>query len=94
MDSCSYHLPVLDFSKVFTFLESDNKSTTYEIPPPYLDELFQIKPQIDNGTTNTTTYTPAATTTRTKCSGAKLVLDRYTFMKKRDLKNRWYNKQI
>ena len=89
MDDCSNQLPVLDSSTVFTFLESEDRRTTDEVALPSLDELFQLKPTTDNGTTttSTTTSTPTPTTTMTQRGGAKLVLDGYTYMKKRDLKN-------
>ena len=88
MDDCSNQLPVLDSSKVFTFLQSEDRRTTYEVALPSLDELFQLKPTTDNGTTttSTTTSTPTPTTTMTRRGGAKLVLDGYTYMNKRDLK--------
>ena len=83
MDDCSNQLPVLDSSTVFTFLESEDRRTTYEVALPSLDELFQLKPTTDNGTTttSTTTSTPTPTTTMTQRGGAKLVLDGYTYMR-------------
>ena len=89
MDDCSNQLPVLDSSTVFTFLKSEDRRTIYEVALPSLDELFQLKPTTDNETTttSTTTSTPTPTTTMTQRGGAKLVLDGYTYMKKRDLKN-------
>jgi hypothetical protein len=89
MDECSNQLPVLDSSTVFTLLESDDRRTTYVVALPSLDELFQLKPTTDDGTTttSTTTSTPTATTTMTQRGGGKLVLDGYTYMKKRDLQN-------
>ena len=85
----SNQLPVLDSSTVFTFLESEDRRTTYEVALPSLEELFQLEPTTDNGTetTSTTPSLPTPTTTKTKRGGAKLVLDGYTYMKKRDLKN-------
>jgi hypothetical protein len=61
-----------------------------EVVLPSLDELFQLQPTTDNGTstTSTTTSTPTPTTTMTQRGGAKLVLDGYTYMRKRDLKKR------
>jgi hypothetical protein len=45
MDDCNNQLPVLDSSTCFTFLESEDRSTTYEVALPSLDELFQIEPK-------------------------------------------------
>ena len=58
-----------------------------EVALPSLDELFQLKPTTDNGTTTTSTTksTPNPTTTMAQRGGAKLVLDGYTYMKKRGL---------
>jgi hypothetical protein len=69
-------------------LESEDKRTIYEVALPSLDELIQLKPTTDNGTTttSTTTSTPTPTTTMMQRGAAKLVLDGYTYMKKRDLK--------
>jgi hypothetical protein len=87
MADCSNPLPALDSSTVFAFLEPEDRRTTYGVALPSLDELFQLKPTTYNGTTttSTTTSTPTPTTTMTQRGGAKLVLDGYTNMKKRDL---------
>ena len=83
IDDCSNQQPVLDSSTVFTFLESEDRRTTCEVVFPSLDELFQLQPTTDNGTTttSTTTSTPTPTTTMTQRGGAKLVLDGYTYMR-------------
>jgi hypothetical protein len=80
MDDCSNQLPVLDSSTVFTFLESEDRRTTDEVALPSLDELFQLNP-----TGTTSTPTPTTWTTMMQRGGAKLVLNGYTYMKKRDL---------
>ena len=81
--------PSFRFLDIFHLPGVWNRRTTYEVALPSLDLLFQLKPTTDNGTTttSTTTSTPTSTTTMTQRGGAKLVLDGYTYMKKRDLEN-------
>ena len=87
MDNYDQQLPVLDASTVLRFLQTETSdNTTYEVTLPSLDELFDLQTHQTSAPLPDTAYsTPIAT--RTQRGAPKLVLDGYTYSKKRDLKS-------
>ena len=85
-------LPILDASTVLAFLQTDESETNYEVTLPSLDELFNAHIAEQTPTDETSSPSPLSSNstpipTKTQRGGPKLVLDGYTYSKKRDLKN-------
>ena len=85
-------LPILDASTVLAFLQTDESETNSEVTLPSLDELFNAHIAEQTPTDETSSPPPLSSnstpiTTKTQRGGPKLVLDGYTYSKKRDLKN-------
>ena len=85
-------LPILDASTVLAFLQTDESETNYEVTLPSLDELFNAHIAEQTPTDETSSPPPLSSNstpipTKTQRGGPKLVLDGYTYSKKRDLKN-------
>ena len=81
-------LPVLDLSTVVSYLQSDDYNNNYAVTLPSLDELFNGNLPTDQTSSPllvSSNSTPIPT--RTQRGGPKLVLDGYTYSKKRDLKS-------
>ena len=81
-------LPILDAFTVLAFLQTDESETNYEVTLSSLDELFNEQTSTD-GTSNPPPLSSNSTPihTKTQRGGSKLVLDGYTYSKRRDLKS-------